>query len=238
MSNDVVVVAKGLVKTYRKGDVEIRAVNGIDLEVRAGELVALMGPSGSGKSTLLHLIGGLDAPDAGTCSVGDHLVTKMSESELCAFRAGHVGFIFQVFNLVPVLTARENVELPLRLLSLSRARRRAQVDAALDLVGLADRADHLPSQLSGGQEQRVAIARALVTDPDVIIADEPTGDLDEASGDKVVDILRELAKEHGKTVLMVTHDAAKAERADRVLLFRDGKLTERGDPEPRKSEEA
>lgn len=158
----------------------------------------------------------------------------MKESELCAFRAGNVGFIFQVFNLVPVLTARENVALPLRLLALDRARRKQQVDTALGIVGLSDRADHLPSQLSGGQEQRVAIARALVTDPKIIIADEPTGDLDQESGDQIIDILCQLSADHGKTIIMVTHDPAKAERADRILYFDKGALTDR---DPRLAEQ-
>jgi len=184
-----------------------------------------MGPSGSGKSTLLHVVGGLDKPDEGTCRIGDADITTMSESKLCAFRAAHVGFIFQVFNLVPVLTAKENVALPLRLLSLSGSRRKEQVAAALELVDLSDRADHLPTQLSGGQEQRVAIARALVSDPDVIIADEPTGDLDEESGDQIMEILETLSRDHGKTIVMVTHDAFKAKRADRILYFDKGRLS-------------
>ena len=230
MSERPIVEARGLVKGYRKGANEIPVLSGLDLDVPQGEFLALMGPSGSGKSTLLHIIGGIDKPDAGQCRVGDHEVTTMKERALCAFRAANVGFIFQVFNLVPVLTARENVALPLRLLSLDRARRRAQVEAALDVVGLSDRADHLPSQLSGGQEQRVAIARALVTDPTIIIADEPTGDLDQDSGDQIVEILRKLSSEHGKTILMVTHDLSKAERADRILYFHKGQLQ---DQDPR-----
>jgi putative ABC transport system ATP-binding protein len=189
-----------------------------------------MGPSGSGKSTLLHILGGLDKPDDGTCRVGDVEVSTMGERQLSAFRAAHVGFVFQVYNLVPVLTARENVELPLRLLAVSAARRREQVQAALDVVGVADRADHLPSQLSGGEEQRVAIARALVTDPAIIIADEPTGDLDEESGWQVVDILRRLSAEHGKTVVMVTHDPSAAELATRVRYLHKGRLV---DTDPR-----
>jgi putative ABC transport system ATP-binding protein len=226
MSDAPIVEARGLIKTYRKGGSEIRPLDGLDLDVAEGELLAVMGPSGSGKSTLLHIIGGIDGADAGRCRVGDLEVTAMREAELCAFRASRVGFIFQVFNLVPVLTARENVELPLRLLALDGGRRRRQVQTALELVGLADRADHLPSQLSGGQEQRVAIARALVTDPDIIIADEPTGDLDQASGEQVVEILVSLSRDQGKTILMVTHDAAKARRADRILYFDKGRLSE------------
>lgn len=226
MTERPIVEARGLVKSYKRGVNEIQVLTGLDLDVASGEFVALMGPSGSGKSTLLHIIGGIDKTDAGSCRVGELEVTTMKESALCAFRAANVGFIFQVFNLVPVLTARENVALPLRLLALDRARRREQVEVALDIVGLSDRADHLPSQLSGGQEQRVAIARALVTDPKIIIADEPTGDLDQDSGDQVVEILRSLSADHGKTILMVTHDAAKARRADRILHFHKGRLSD------------
>ncbi len=219
-----VVEAHDLVKIYRRGETEIRPLDGLDLEVGSGEFLALMGPSGSGKSTLLHVLGGLDKPNAGQCRVGEAELSSMKERQLCAFRAANVGFVFQVFNLLPVLTARENVELPLRLLAVSAARRRTQVDIALGVVGLADRADHLPSQLSGGQEQRVAIARALVTDPQIILADEPTGDLDDETGDQVVDILRALSSEHGKTVVMVTHDGDKAGQADRIMYFHKGRL--------------
>jgi putative ABC transport system ATP-binding protein len=222
-----IVEARGVVKVYHRGGAEIRVLDGLDLDVTEGEFLALMGPSGSGKSTLLHIIGGIDRADAGRCRVGGLEVTSMREAELCRFRASSVGFIFQVYNLVPVLTARENVALPLRLLALDRARRRRQVETALEIVGLSDRADHLPSQLSGGQEQRVAIARALATDPRIIIADEPTGDLDQESGDQVIEILRRLATDHGKTIVMVTHDLAKAERADRILHFSRGVLVDR-----------
>lgn len=231
MNNQPIVEVHGLVKTYIKGETEIRALDGLDLKVASGELLALMGPSGSGKSTLLHIIGGIDKPDAGTCSVGDFDVSGMREGDLCAFRAANIGFIFQSYNLIPVLTAHENVELPLRLLPVSASRRRAQVETALEIVGLSDRADHLPGQLSGGQEQRVAVARALATDPQIILADEPTGDLDEESGDEIVEILRSLSSDYGKTIIMVTHDAAKAERADRILYFDHGRLS---DKNPRK----
>jgi putative ABC transport system ATP-binding protein len=220
-----IVEAVGLIKTYSKGKTEIRPLDGLDLTVTRGEFLALMGPSGSGKSTLLHIIGGVDKPDAGYCRVGDTELTSMSERQLCTFRAANVGFVFQSFNLLPVLTARENVDLPLRLLSLSAPRRRQQVQAALDIVGLSNRADHLPSELSGGEEQRVAIARALVTDPAIIIADEPTGDLDDEAGDQIVGVLRRLSSEHEKTVIMVTHDGSKAERAGRILYFSKGRLT-------------
>ncbi len=236
MSERPIVEARGLVKTYRKGAAVIRPVNGIDLDVMPGEFLALMGPSGSGKSTLLHLIGGLDRPDAGRIRVGDAELGALDEQKLCAFRASHVGFVFQVYNLVPVLTARENVELPLRLLAVSKARRRRQVDSALAVVNMSDRANHLPSELSGGEEQRVAIARALVTDPQIIIADEPTGDLDEESGRQVVDILAALAAEHQKTVIMVTHNPDAAERADRILYLHRGRLVDRN-PRERRAEE-
>ncbi len=227
MSERPIVEARGLVKTYHKGEAEIRPLNGLDLDVEQGEFLALMGPSGSGKSTLLHIIGGLDKPDAGICRVGEVEVSAMGEKELCDFRAANVGFVFQVYNLVPVLTARDNIELPLRLLAVSKARRRSQVTTALGMVGIADRADHLPSELSGGEEQRVAIARALVTDPQIIIADEPTGDLDEESSGQVVDILAALSAEHHKTVIMVTHDPETAERANRIMYLHKGRLLDR-----------
>jgi putative ABC transport system ATP-binding protein len=236
VSERPIVEARGLVKTYRKGAAVIRPVNGIDLDVMPGEFLVLMGPSGSGKSTLLHLIGGLDRPDQGRIRVGDAELSAMDEQALCAFRASHVGFVFQVYNLVPVLTARENVELPLRLLAVSKARRRRQVDSALAVVNIADRANHLPSELSGGEEQRVAIARALVTDPQIIIADEPTGDLDEDSGRQVVDILATLSAEHQKTVIMVTHNPDAAERADRILYLHRGQLLARNPRELRAEE--
>jgi putative ABC transport system ATP-binding protein len=226
MPESPVVEARGLVKTYHKGQIQIRVLNGLDLEVPRGELLALMGPSGSGKSTLLHVIGGIDRADAGTCLVAGHDVGTMDEKQLSAFRASRIGFVFQVYNLIPVLTARENVELPLRLFPIPAARRRAQAATALSIVGLDDRADHLPGQLSGGQEQRVAIARALATDPQIILADEPTGDLDEEAGDEVMAILRGLSREHGKTVIMVTHDAARAATADRILHFDHGRLSD------------
>ncbi|MEM8885548.1 MAG: ABC transporter ATP-binding protein [Planctomycetota bacterium] len=219
-----IVRASGLVKSYGRGDRAIRPLNGLDLQVPEQELLALMGPSGSGKSTLLHVIGGLDQPDEGRCEVKGVDLATLSEGRLCDFRAAHIGFVFQSFNLMPVLSAYENVALPLRRMSLDRKRRREQVEAALELVGLADRSHHKPSQLSGGQEQRVAIARALAIDPQIIIADEPTGDLDENSSWQVVEILRALSREHGKTIIMVTHDRAVASCADRVLYFGHGKL--------------
>jgi putative ABC transport system ATP-binding protein len=235
MSSPSILDAQRLVKIYRRGSSEIRPVDGLDLVVPEKQFLALMGPSGSGKSTLLHLLGGIDRPDSGSVSVGGRDLGGLGEHELCSFRAANVGFVFQSFNLVPVLTARENVELPLRLLSLSATRRRKQVDVALEIVGLADRADHLPTQLSGGQEQRVAIARALATDPKIVLADEPTGNLDEDSKEQLVGILRALASEQGKTIVMVTHDHAMAQRADRVLYFKKGRLSETN---PRASAEA
>jgi putative ABC transport system ATP-binding protein len=226
MSEQLHVFAENLAKIYKKGDTEIKPLDGLDLKVSTGEFLALMGPSGSGKSTLLHVVGGIDKPDSGICRVADYDVTQMSVSQLCSFRSANIGFVFQSLNLIPVLTAYENIELPLRLLPVSAKRRRAQVKTALEIVGLADRANHLPSQLSGGQEQRVAIARALATDPVIILADEPTGDLDEESGNEIVAILRELSAEHGKSVIMVTHDATKAKYADRILYFDHGRLSE------------
>ena len=233
MTESPIVEARDLVKIYRKGTSEIRPLDGLDLEVRQGELLALMGPSGSGKSTLLHIIGGLDRPESGSCRIAGIEITTMSEKELGAFRAAKVGFVFQTFNLLPTLTAAENIELPLRLLPLSNERRRQQVETALEIVGLSDRADHLPSELSGGEEQRTAIARAFVTDPEIIIGDEPTGDLDEDNSSEIMNVLVSLASDHGKTVVMVTHDALNADRADRILYFDHGRLSE-SDPRTRR----
>lgn len=216
--------AQGLLKRYRKGSEEIRPVDGLDLEIHEGELLAIRGPSGSGKSTLLNLLGGLDRPDAGTLEVAGAQLATLSEGALCRFRNSSIGFVFQVFHLVPVLTALENVELPLRLMSLSAARRREQARLALELVGLADRMTHRPDELSGGQQQRVAIARAIATDPKLLLADEPTGDLDQRSGEEIMELFLTLHAEHHKTVVMVTHDPGKAARASRQLFFHDGKL--------------
>lgn len=226
MKGRSIVEIRDLVKTYKKGENEIRPLNGVNLDVSEGEFLSIMGPSGSGKSTLLHIIGALDKPDSGRCRIGEAELSNMKESELCSFRAANIGFIFQAFNLIPVLSAGDNVELPLRLFPLSARRRKEQVKTALEIVGLSDRASHLPSQLSAGQEQRVAIARALVTDPKIILADEPTGNLDQDSGDKIADILRRLATEQKKSIIMVTHDAFKAEIADRTLCFNHGRLSE------------
>lgn len=208
-----VVVTRGLRKVYQHGDTEVIALEGADLDVHPGEFVSLMGPSGSGKSTLLHLIAGIDRPSAGDCTVLGHPIGEMSERELADWRNAHIGFIFQRFNLIPVLTAAENVEMPLLLTGLSRAERKTHVETALRIVGLSDRASHYPRQLSGGQEQRVAIARALVTDPDLLLCDEPTGNLDAKSAEDVLTILKQLNREHGKTIVMVTHDPHAAEYA-------------------------
>jgi putative ABC transport system ATP-binding protein len=214
-----------LSKAYRRGGQIVPVLMDITLDVAAGEFTALMGPSGSGKSTLLNLIAGIDKPDSGELRVGGLDITTLSESELADWRAGHIGFIFQFYNLMPVLTAFENVELPLLLTPLSRAERRERVDLTLAMVSLEDRAAHYPSELSGGQQQRVAIARAIVTDPTLIVADEPTGDLDRVSAGDVLALLRRLNEELGKTVLMVTHDAQAAKSARRIIQLEKGELS-------------
>jgi len=211
-------------KTFYRGGEKIDVLEGLALTVAQGEFLALMGPSGSGKSTLLNLIGGLDRPTSGTIAVDGVTISSLSEGKLTAWRARHVGFVFQMYNLIPVLTAFQNVELPLLLTSLTSARRKQQVATALSLVGLSDRTKHYPRQLSGGQEQRVGIARAIVTDPTLLLCDEPTGDLDRKSGDEVLDLLQALNRQHGKTVIMVTHDPHAAERATRVLHLEKGVL--------------
>ncbi len=224
MSADAFITCRGLSRTYRRGEVEIRPLDALDLDVARGEFVALMGPSGSGKTTLLNLIGGIDRPTAGTLAVDGVAIGGLSRSRLADWRAANVGFIFQLYHLVPVLTAYENVELPLLLQPLGRRERHRRVSAALELVGLADRSDHLPRQLSGGQEQRVAIARAVVADPPLLLADEPTGDLDRESAAQVMDLLGELHASHGKTIVMVTHDARTAARAGRTVHLEKGRL--------------
>jgi putative ABC transport system ATP-binding protein len=218
--------ARGLDKSYRRGGEEIHVLQGLNLDVDAGEFIAFMGPSGSGKTTLLNLLGGLDVPSAGTITVAGDEITSMSHRKLTRWRARHVGFVFQAYNLIPVLTAYRNVELPLLLTPLARAERREHVEAALRIVSLEDRMHHFPRQLSGGQEQRVAIARAIVTDPTLFVADEPTGDLDAASAVEVLRLLQRLHTEFGKTIVMVTHDPHAAERADRILHLEKGILVE------------
>ncbi|MEJ5331055.1 MAG: ABC transporter ATP-binding protein [Desulfobaccales bacterium] len=213
-----------LYKSYRRGSQVLPVLQDISLTIREGEFVALMGPSGSGKTTLLNLIAGLDRPDSGELLVAGVDLTLLGEAELAAWRANHVGFIFQFYQLIPVLTAFENVELPLLLTPLSRRERREHVELVLELVGLSDRSHHYPGQLSGGQQQRVAIARALVTDPTLIAADEPTGDLDRASANEVLDLLCRLNGEFGKTIILVTHDPEAASRARRLIKLIKGTL--------------
>jgi len=219
---------RDLDKTYRRGGEEIRVLQGLNLDVSKGEFVAFMGPSGSGKTTLLNLLGGLDVPTRGSITVSGDEITHMSAGKLTEWRARHVGFIFQMYNLIPVLTAFQNVELPLLLTKLSKAERRAHVETALSIVGLADRMQHFPRQLSGGQEQRVTIARAIVSDPTFLLCDEPTGDLDRKSADEVMALIQELVREHHKTVLMVTHDPLVASRAHTTLHLDKGVLVEAG----------
>ncbi len=217
---------RDLDKTYRRGGEEIHVLQGLNLDVSAGEFVAFMGPSGSGKTTLLNLLGGLDVPTRGSINVAGDEITNMSAGRLTEWRARHVGFIFQMYNLIPVLTAFQNVELPLLLTKLSKAERRAHVETALSIVGLTDRMSHFPRQLSGGQEQRVTIARAIVSDPTFLLCDEPTGDLDRKSADEVMALLEELVGQHHKTVLMVTHDPLVAARAQTILHLEKGVLVE------------
>jgi len=218
--------ARGLSKTYQRGSEAIHVLQGLNLDVDAGDFVAFMGPSGSGKTTLLNLIGGLDVPSAGSVTVAGDEITRMAARKLTAWRARHVGFVFQMYNLIPVFTAFQNVELPLLLTNLSKAERRRHVETALAVVGLADRTQHYPRQLSGGQEQRVGIARAIVADPTFLLCDEPTGDLDRKSADEILELLDRLVREHGKTVLMVTHDPLAAERARVVLHLEKGVLVD------------
>lgn len=214
-----------LTKAYRRGMQSVPVLNDISLEIQAGDFTALMGPSGSGKSTLLNLIAGIDQPDSGLLRVNGQDIARFSESDLADWRADHIGFIFQFYNLMPVLTAFENVELPLMLTNLSRHERRERVELTLDMINLSDRMDHKPSELSGGQLQRVAIARAIVTDPLLIVADEPTGDLDRQSALDVLSLLSRLNEELGKTIIMVTHDAHAADHARRIIYLDKGELT-------------
>ena len=223
---ETIVKIRELTKIYAQGEIQVTALDRISLDIAAGEFLALMGPSGSGKSTLLHIIAGVDRPTSGECLVQGVDVTKLNESQLADWRNHNVGFIFQTFNLIPVLTAQENVELPLLLTRLSRTQRRKQVETALEVVGLADRAKHLPRQLSGGQEQRVAIARALVTDPALIVADEPTGNLDSHSAQEVLSALQSLCKDARKTIILVTHDPKAAAFGSRTIHLEKGELSQ------------
>ena len=224
----VVVSARGLTKEFVRDEYRVPALDGADIEVQRGEFVALMGPSGSGKSTLLHLTAAMDRPSTGTITVLGHELTKLSERQIARWRNIHIGFIFQNFNLIPVLTALENVELPLKLTHLKKGERYQHAVTALGLVGLGDRMGHYPRQLSGGQEQRVAIARAIVTDPDLLLCDEPTGNLDSKSAADVLNLLSMLNKEYGKTVIMVTHDPHAAHYATKVRHLEKGKLLPEG----------
>jgi len=222
----LLVEIRNLTKYYQRGGQIIPVLVDIDLDVRVGDYLALMGPSGSGKSTLLNLIAGIDKPSGGTIKVGGVDIARLSEADLAAWRASHVGFIFQFYNLMPVLTAFENIELPLLLAPLSRRERRERVNMALALVDLTDRAEHYPGELSGGQQQRVAIARALITDPTLIVADEPTGDLDRTTGEEILGLLERLNRELGKTILLVTHDPKAAEKAHRIVHLEKGVLVD------------
>jgi putative ABC transport system ATP-binding protein len=224
MSERSVVRLNGVAKDYRRGTETVNVLHALDLEIPQGDFLALMGPSGSGKSTLLNLIGGLDRPSAGTIEIGGQRTDSMSEAQLGRWRAHHVGFVFQMYNLLPTLSAAANVELPLLLTKLPAAERRKRSAAALSLVGLSDRAKHKPRELSGGQEQRVGIARAIVSDPTLLLCDEPTGDLDRKAGDEILDLLQALNEQQGKTIIMVTHDPHAAARARHVLHLNKGQL--------------
>jgi putative ABC transport system ATP-binding protein len=220
------VKVNGVHKYFTRGSERIDVLKGVNLEIPQGDFLALMGPSGSGKTSLLNLMGGLDQPSAGSIEVGGTNISALSGGMLSKWRANNIGFVFQLYNLLPVLTAERNVDLPLLLTKLSKAERKKRVEIALKVVGLADRAKHYPRQLSGGQEQRVGIARAIVTDPTLLLADEPTGDLDRKAGDEILDLLQALNRDHGKTIVMVTHDPRAAERAKRTLHLEKGVLME------------
>jgi putative ABC transport system ATP-binding protein len=224
MADEPIVQVRNVHKYFVRGSEQIDVLNDLSLDVPEGEFLALMGPSGSGKTTLLNLIAGLDQPSEGVIVVGDEIISDMSEAQLARWRTRHVGFVFQFYHLLPVLTAYENVELPLLLLPMSASQRRTQVLNVLDLVGLTDRMRHRPGQLSGGQQQRVGIARAIVTDPTLIVADEPTGDLDYKSADEILNIMTELSRGMSKTIIMVTHDPKSAARASRILQLQKGQL--------------
>ena len=221
-----IVSLKEVAKRYRKGRETIDVLAGIDLDIEEGDFLALMGPSGSGKTTLLNLIGGLDNPTSGSVVVGGQALGKLSAKALAKWRSRNIGFVFQFYNLLPVLNARRNVELPLLLTNLSGAQRRKNAETALEIVGLGDRARHKPGELSGGQQQRVAIARAIIADPALLVCDEPTGDLDRGTAEEILDLLSILNREHGKTVIMVTHDPKAAEHASHILHLDKGQLVE------------
>jgi putative ABC transport system ATP-binding protein len=221
---DTLVKVSDLHKVFHRGSERVDVLQGVTLDIPSGDFLALMGPSGSGKTTLLNLLGGLDTPTRGSVEVGGDRIDQLSGGRLSAWRARHVGFVFQLYNLLPVLTAARNVELPLLLTKLSKADRRKRVEVALSVVGLRERMNHYPRQLSGGQEQRVGIARAIVTDPTLLLCDEPTGDLDRKSGDEILDLLQTLNRDHGKTIVMVTHDPHAAARAKRTLHLDKGVL--------------
>jgi len=225
MTDTALVRVKDVHKHFTRGSERIDVLKGVNLEIPKGDFLALMGPSGSGKTTLLNLIGGLDAPTGGAVEVNGVPVSNLGGSQLSKWRAQNIGFVFQLYNLLPVLTAERNVELPLLLTKLSKSERRKRAGIALKVVGLAERAKHYPRQLSGGQEQRVGIARAIVTDPTLLLCDEPTGDLDRKAGDEILDILQSLNRDHGKTIVMVTHDPRAAERAQRTIHLEKGVLT-------------
>lgn len=223
--NKALVQIKDVTKTFRRGSEEIHVLSHLDVEVKEGEFLALMGPSGSGKSTLLNLMGGLDRATTGAVQVGADRIDQLSDGQLAAWRARHVGFVFQFYNLLPVMNAERNVELPLLLTHLSKAQRKQHVELALKVVGLSHRMKHYPRTLSGGEQQRVGIARAIVTDPTILLCDEPTGDLDRKSGDEILSLLQALNKEHGKTIVMVTHDPHASARASRTLHLDKGQLS-------------
>jgi putative ABC transport system ATP-binding protein len=224
-TNDTLVKVSGVDKVFKRGSEEIHVLGGLDLDIPSGEFLALMGPSGSGKSTLLNLIGGLDRPGEGTIEVGGQRIDKLSDRKLAGWRARHVGLVFQFYNLMPVLSAQKNVELPLLLTNLSKSERKKRARNALDVVGLSHRTGHYPRQMSGGEQQRTGIARAIVTDPTLLLCDEPTGDLDRKSGDEILDLLQALNREQGKTIIMVTHDIHAAARATRTLYLNKGQLS-------------
>ena len=225
--SEILAHLEGVSRTYQKGKETVEVLHNLDLDIPQGDFIAIMGPSGSGKTTLLNLLGGLDRPTSGTINVGGAELTQMSNSQLSSWRSTHVGFIFQFYNLLPVLTAQKNVELPLLLTKFSGKERAERAAIALDIVGLAERAKHYPRELSGGQEQRVAIARAIVSDPSLLLCDEPTGDLDRETADEILKLMQILNREHGKTIVMVTHDPEAAKYAERTLHLDKGEFVEK-----------